>query len=100
MASKQNQKQVENFFKKMFMDDNDINEKSVVGFSSFIMMVICFFVDIITGAMGKHLNINEFIYDGFLWITLGAFGIASVDKYLTSKGGKNSDNSGPEEPSI
>lgn len=96
MATKQNQKQVENFFKKMFMDDNDINEKSVVGFSSFIMMVICFLVDIITGAMGKHLTINEFIYDGFLWITLGAFGIASVDKYLTSKNSKNNDSNSEE----
>lgn len=96
MTTKQNQKKVENFFKKMFMDDNDINEKSVVGFSSFIMMVICFFVDIITGAMGKHLTINEFIYDGFLWITLGAFGIASVDKYLTGKA-KKDDESGSDD---
>jgi hypothetical protein len=29
--------------------------------------------------------INQFIYDGFLWITLGSFGIASVDKYLSGK---------------
>lgn len=99
MTTKENQKKVENFFKKMFMDDNDINEKSVVGFSSFIMMVVCFVVDIVTGAMGKQLHINEFIYDGFLWITLGAFGIASVDKYLTSKN-KNENNSGSGEESL
>lgn len=96
MTTKENQKKVENFFKKMFMDDNDINEKSVVGFSSFIMMVICFVVDIVTGAMGQHLTINEFIYDGFLWITLGAFGIASVDKYLTSKNSKSNDSNSEE----
>jgi hypothetical protein len=29
--------------------------------------------------------INQFIYDGFLWITLGSFGIASVDKYFAGK---------------
>jgi hypothetical protein len=29
--------------------------------------------------------INQFIYDGFLWITLGCFGIASVDKYFAGK---------------
>ena len=99
MTTKENQKKVENFFEKMFMDDNDINEKSVVGFSSFIMMVVCFVVDIVTGAMGQQLHINEFIYDGFLWITLGAFGIASVDKYLTSKN-KNENNSGSGEESL
>jgi len=49
--------------------------------------------------MGQQLHINEFIYDGFLWITLGAFGIASVDKYLTSKN-KNENNSGSGEESL
>lgn len=82
------------FFVRMFMDDNDINEKSIVGFGSFLMMVLCLGVDLITGAMGKPLVINEFIFDGFLWITLGAFGIASVDKYLTGKNKKNDDQSG------
>ena len=79
---------VKSFFVRMFMDDNDINEKSIVGFGSFIMMVICLGVDLITGYMGRPLVINEFIFDGFLWITLGAFGIASVDKYLTGKNKK------------
>jgi hypothetical protein len=35
--------------------------------------------------MGKPLVINEFIFDGFLVITLGAFGIASVDKWINNK---------------
>jgi hypothetical protein len=79
----------------MFMDDNDINEKSIVGFGSFIMMVICLGVDIWTGFHGQEMPINEFIYDGFLWITLGSFGIASVDKYVTGKNNKS--NSSEEE---
>jgi hypothetical protein len=34
--------------------------------------------------------INEFIFDGFMVITLGSFGIASVDKFITAKhGNKN-----------
>ena len=69
----------------MFKDNNDINEKSVVGFLSFICMVIALLVDLITGWLGKELLINEFIFDGFLVITLGAFGIASVDKYINRK---------------
>jgi ABC-type uncharacterized transport system permease subunit len=73
------------FIKELFKDNNDINEKSVVGFLSFAMMVISLFVDLITGWMGKELLINEYIFNGFLVITLGSFGIASVDKYINRK---------------
>jgi ABC-type uncharacterized transport system permease subunit len=73
------------FLKELFKDNNDINEKSVVGFLSFIMMVIALIVDVVTGWMGKELLINEYIFNGFLVITLGAFGIASVDKYINRK---------------
>ena len=73
------------FLVRMFMDHNDINEKSIVGFGSFLMMVICLDVDIYTGFHGQKMPINQFIYDGFLWITLGSFGIASVDKYFAGK---------------
>jgi ABC-type uncharacterized transport system permease subunit len=72
-------------WKELFKDNNDINEKSVVGFLSFTMMVIALFVDLITGWMGKELLINEYIFNGFLVITLGSFGIASVDKYINRK---------------
>jgi hypothetical protein len=76
----------------MFMDDNDINEKSIVGFGAFIMMVITLGVDIYTGVKGIAMPINEFIFDGFMVITLGSFGIASVDKYLTGRNKPSNDN--------
>ncbi len=82
------------FFVRMFMDENDINEKSIVGFGSFVMMVICLAVDIWTGFHGQEMPINQFIYDGFLWIALGAFGIASVDKFITAKHGKDEEEEG------
>ena len=75
------------FIKRMFMDNNDINEKSIVGFGAFIMMVICLGVDIWTGFHGQEMPINEFVFDGFMVITLGAFGIASVDKFISTKNG-------------
>ena len=80
---------MKNFFKKLFDDNNTINEKSVVGFLSFTMMVLSLLVDLVTGYMGKELLINEFIFDGFLVITLGSFGIASIDKWVNNKN-KNS----------
>jgi len=87
------------FLKELFKDNNDINEKSVVGFLSFAMMVIALFVDLITGWMGKELLINEYIFNGFLVITLGSFGIASVDKYINRKAehDKNKLDAGAEE---
>lgn len=71
-----------NFFRELIDDNNTINEKSVVGFISFLMLVISLFVDLISGWLGKSLIINEFIFDGFLIMTLGSFGIASIDKWI------------------
>jgi hypothetical protein len=79
---------MKNFFGKLFSDNNDINEKSIVGFLAFIMMVITLGVDIYTGILGKEMPINEFIYNGFMVITLGAFSIASVDKWTVMKNNK------------
>ena len=69
-------------FRDMFKDDNDINEKSVVGFAAFAVMVIFAIADIVTGWTGNPLHVNEFIYNSFLWITLGSFGISEAGKIL------------------
>jgi hypothetical protein len=74
-------------FRDMFKDKNDINEKSVVGFASFAVMVIFAVADIVTGWVGNDLAINEFIYNSFLWITLGSFGIAEAGKIFGKKDG-------------
>jgi hypothetical protein len=73
------------FFRELFDDNNTINEKAVVGFIAFIMLVIALAVDLITGAYGKPLLINKFIFDGFMVLVLGSFGIASVDKWMNKK---------------
>jgi len=72
-------------FKNLFRDDNDINEKSIIGFISFLIMVIFAVTDLVTGYLGKDLVINEFIYDSFTFITLGCFGIAGVEKIFGKK---------------
>ena len=72
-------------FSDLFKDDNNINEKSVVGFTAFLCMVAALVIDLATGWLGRELLINEFIFNGFLVITLGAFGIASIDKYTNRK---------------
>ena len=67
-------------FKDLFKDKNDINEKSVVGFIAFAVMVLFAVADLLTGYLGKDLVINEFIYDSFVWVVLGSFGIAEAGK--------------------
>ena len=69
-----------NMFKDLFKDNNDINEKSIVGFLAFAVMVIFAIADLLTGYFGKDLVINEFIYDSFVYIVLGSFGIAEAGK--------------------
>ena len=48
-------------------------------------MVIFAAADIVTGFFGKDLVIQEFIYDSFLFITLGCFGIAEAGKIFGKK---------------
>ena len=57
-------------FKDLFKDNNDINEKSVVGFASFIVMIIFAVVDIVTGVYGKEIIIQDYIYNSFVIITI------------------------------
>ena len=71
--------------KNLFDDDNNINEKTVVGFIAFIVMILFAFVDLATGYFGKDLVINEFIYDSFVLVVLGSFGIAEVGKIFGNK---------------
>ena len=73
-------------FKGIFNDKNDINEKSVVGFAAFAVMVIFALADLFLGFFGgKDLVINEHIYDSFVIVTLGSFGIAEVGKMFGNK---------------
>jgi hypothetical protein len=68
-------------FTDIFKNENDINEKSVVGFSAFAIMTLFAFVDLATGYFGKDLVINELIYNSFVIVTLGSFGIAGLEKF-------------------
>lgn len=72
-------------FSDFFKDRNDINEKTVIGFISFCIMFMFALADLVTGFMGKELPIHQYIYESFLILTLGVFGISSVDKYINKK---------------
>ena len=68
-------------FKDIFKDENSYNEKTIIGFFSFAIMVIFATVDIITGVMGNELIISDSIFNSFVLVTLGSFGIAGLEKF-------------------
>lgn len=70
-------------FLSIFKEDNEWNEKSVVGFIAFAVMVVFAIMDLVTGYVGKDLVINEFVYDSFTFVVLGCFGIAGLEKFAS-----------------
>jgi hypothetical protein len=73
------------FFRELISDDNDINEQAFVGVLSFFAMLFVLFVDVVTGIISKELIIKEFIFDGFMILTLGAFGITTAGRIMSLK---------------
>ena len=73
------------FFRELISDDNHINEQAFVGVVSFFAMVFVLTVDVITGILGNELVIKEFIFDGFMLLTLGAFGITTAGRIMSLK---------------
>ena len=72
-------------FMDLFLDDNILNEKSIIGFISFFLMVIFGVCDLVTAFMGKDLVISDTIYTSFVVVTLGAFGISEAGKAFGGK---------------
>lgn len=72
-------------FTDIFKDSNDINEKSVVGFIAFAMMVLFALTDLVTGYFGRDLIISELIYNSFQVLVLGCFGISGIEKIFGNK---------------
>ena len=66
---------------EIFKDNNNWNEKSIIGFVAFAIMCVIMIVDLVTGYFGKDLIINEFIYDSFVFVVLGCFGISGIEKF-------------------
>ena len=70
---------------KIFKDNNDWNEKAIVGFIAFIIMCLIMIADLVTGWFGKDLVINDTIYNSFVMVVLGCFGIAGMEKWNNNK---------------
>jgi hypothetical protein len=67
-------------FSDIFKDNNDYNEKNIVGFLSFAVMALFAGADVVTGIMGQDLVISDTIFNSFVIIVLGSFGIDGATK--------------------
>ena len=72
-------------FFSIFKKSNDYNEKTIIGFLSFLVMVGAIVVDLVTGYMGKPLELNEYIFDAFMYICLGSFLPDVIEKFAGRK---------------
>lgn len=72
-------------FFEIFKDNNEFNEKTIIGFLSFAVMAIFAGADIVTGILGKPLVIQDTIFNSFVIITIGALGIAEAGKIFSKK---------------
>ena len=79
-------------FFSIFKKSNDYNEKVIIGFMSFMVMVAAIVVDLVTGYMGKPLELNEYIFDAFMYICLGSFLPDVLEKFAEMKNGKKSND--------
>jgi hypothetical protein len=78
----------------IFKDDNNWNEKSIIGFIAFLVMCLFAFADLVTGYFGKDLVINEFVYDSFTLVVLGCFGIAGLEKFAGLRNKNDNEDNG------
>ena len=73
-------------FIDLFLDDNDVNEKAIIGFISFFLMTVFGVCDLVTAFWDMDLRVSDTIYTSFVVVTLGAFGISEAGRAF---GGKN-----------
>ena len=66
---------------EIFKNDNNWNEKAIVGFIAFAIMCMIMVADLVTGWIGQDLVINEYVYKSFVCVVLGSFGISGVEKF-------------------
>lgn len=74
---------------KIFKDDNDWNEKSIIGFIAFGVMILVIVADLLCNFLNVDFTVTEFTYSSFLTLVLGCFGIGSAEKIFGKGKNKN-----------
>ncbi len=77
------------FIRKLISDNNDVNEKIIVGFVSFVMMLLFATISVTGSILGHNIHIDETIYQSFVFITIGTFGISGMQTIFTNRSQSN-----------
>ena len=73
-------------FIDLFLDSNDLNEKAIIGFISFFLIMCFGITDLVTALVWDiDLKVSETIYTSFVVVTLGAFGISEAGRAFGDK---------------
>lgn len=69
------------WFTQIFKENNDYNEKTIIGFMSFTVMVAIAIADLYMTLKGTPIEIKEYIYTSFMTLTIGSFGVAGLERF-------------------
>lgn len=83
---------MKDFLLRMFSDKSDINQKAVLGFVSFVLMVLYALVDIVTGAVGITFVIEPIVFNGLMYTALTMCGITGVEAVFGNKNIKGNES--------
>lgn len=68
-------------WKEIFRDDNEWNEKSIIGFVAFMFLLVVLFIDVVFAISDNKIELSKNIYDILLWLVIGCFGISGIQKF-------------------
>lgn len=76
---------MKDFLLRMFSDKSDVNQKAVLGFASFVLMILYALADIVTGVMGIAFVIEPIVFNGLMYTALTMCGITGVEAVFGNK---------------
>ena len=76
---------MKDFLLRMFKDTSDINQKAVLGFISFVLMVLYALADIVTGVIGIAFVIEPIVFNGLMYTALTMCGITGLEAVFGNK---------------
>ena len=76
---------MKDFLLRMFKDTSDINQKAVLGFVSFVLMVLYALAGIVTGVMGIAFVIEPIVFNGLMYTALTMCGITGIEAVFGNK---------------
>lgn len=83
---------MKDFLLRMFSDKSDINQKAVLGFISFVLMVFYAMADIVTGVLGITFVIEPIVFNGLMYTALTMCGITGVEAVFGNKNIKGNES--------